>query len=504
MNMRSLKRIVRRYSFFFCLWLGSLALYLCLMNGTAYGQARTFEVRNRASGSYGTLGATPGVVTPVQASSPLNSINGDRLVDPLGQIVDCGGNEFADYTGFTVGLYAAIGNGGEIGAPIALSPTNPPNTIPPLGIAPNISNVNPYSISNTAINGRRGVYNFLLNNSQLTTGSTYILVVNPPANLALGQRRIRIVLGTLNGIILPYTATSVDGRPIGVDGAFSITESVTVNNAAQNVLSLVALQLNAFLSVCESREIQIIKTGDRAAAEPGDIASYRLTIKNLTSTTLINLVIADSLPVGLRYIQNSARAAVNGNPVPVTVKENGINLSFALQAQIPPGNVNALIAYAVTVSPDAVRGTGRNSASASAVRADNNYTVRDGPAIFTMRIRPGIVSDCATLIGRVFVDKNFDGEQQNGEPGIPNAVVFMDDGNRIVTDANGLYSVANVIPGARTLVLDLSSLPGYTLAPNLYFIERNSQSRLVRLSPGSLGRANFAVTPAFKGVGGQQ
>jgi len=102
------------------------------------------------------------------------------------------------------------------------------------------------------------------------------------------------------------------------------------------------------------------------------------------------------------------------------------------------------------------------------------------------------------------VDKNFDGEQQNGEPGIPDAVVFMDDGNRIVTDANGLYSVANVIPGARTLVLDISSLSGYTLAPNLYFIERNSQSRLVRLSPGGLARANFAVTPAFKGVGGQK
>jgi hypothetical protein len=53
-------------------------------------------------------------------------------------------------------------------------------------------------------------------------------------------------------------------------------------------LSLIALQLNSALSVCEAREIQIIKTGDRAAAEPGDIASYRLTIKNLTTTTLIN------------------------------------------------------------------------------------------------------------------------------------------------------------------------------------------------------------------------
>jgi hypothetical protein len=76
----------------------------------------------------------------------------------------------------------------------------------------------------------------------------------------------------------------------------------------------------------------------------------------------------------------------------------------------------------------------------------------------------------------------------------------MDDGNRIVTDANGLYSLSSVLSGSRTLALDLTSVPGYTLAPNLYFIERNSQSRLVRLAPGALGRVNFAVTPAARGI----
>lgn len=74
----------------------------------------------------------------------------------------------------------------------------------------------------------------------------------------------------------------------------------------------------------------------------------------------------------------------------------------------------------------------------------------------------------------------------------------MDDGNRIVTDANGLFSLANVISGDRTGTIDLTSLPGYALAPNLRNIQKNSQSRLVRLSPGGMARMNFAVTPAFK------
>jgi hypothetical protein len=43
--------------------------------------------------------------------------------------------------------------------------------------------------------------------------------------------------------------------------------------------------------------------------------------------------------------------------------------------------------------------------------------------------------------------------------------------------------------------LDLTSVPGYTFAPNQKIKERNSQSRLVRLAPGGLSRMNFAVMP---------
>jgi hypothetical protein len=113
-----------------------------------------------------------------------------------------------------------------------------------------------------------------------------------------------------------------------------------------------------------------------------------------------------------------------------------------------------------------------------------------------VRVNPGLLSDCGTIIGRVFEDKNFDGEQQEGEAGIANAVVILDDGTRITTDVNGLYSVANVLSGARSGVLDLTSVPGYTFAPNQKIKANNSQSRLVRLAPGGLARMNFAVMPA--------
>jgi hypothetical protein len=215
-----------------------------------------------------------------------------------------------------------------------------------------------------------------------------------------------------------------------------------------------------------------------------------------------NPEIRDDLPLGFQYVDGSVRAELGGNAVNVTVERNGRSLTFRPNVALPIAfdNIPLNIVYAAQVTNDAIRGSGINRASISGTRTDNRRIVRTGPVSHLMRIRPGILSDCGTLVGRVFVDKNFDGEQQPGEAGVPNAVIYMDDGNRIVTDANGLYSLSSVLSGSRTLALDLTSVPGYTLAPNLYFIERNSQSRLVRLAPGALGRVNFAVTPAARGI----
>ncbi len=156
------------------------------------------------------------------------------------------------------------------------------------------------------------------------------------------------------------------------------------------------------------------------------------------------------------------------------------------------------IIYAAQLTPDSVKGSGKNLASVVGIRTDNGEQVKDGPAIYGLKIRPGILSDYGTLIGRVFVDKNFDGLQQPGEPGVPNAVIFLQDGNRITTDADGFFSLANVLPGYHVGVLDLTSISGYEIAPNIHFSEGNSSSRMVRLAPGSMAKMNFAVTPTSR------
>ncbi|MEL6461040.1 MAG: hypothetical protein AAFY21_20885 [Cyanobacteria bacterium J06641_2] len=243
--------------------------------------------------------------------------------------------------------------------------------------------------------------------------------------------------------------------------------------------------------------LQITKTANKSAAEPGDTVTYRVAIRNTGSVSATNLTLNDTLPLGLRLAEKSVQGSLNDGTTTTEVtvsttpaQNRTVAINYA--GSIPPQGTLSVV-YAVTVTPDGMRGSGRNLAVATTDSLTSNT------ASHLLRIRPGIISDCGTLIGRVFVDKNFDGEQQPGEPGVPNAVIFMDDGNRILTDANGMYSVANVISGNRTATLDYTSLPGYIQAPNLYKIKNNSQSRLVRLAPGSMGRINFAVTPAFKG-----
>lgn len=269
----------------------------------------------------------------------------------------------------------------------------------------------------------------------------------------------------------------------------SIAKDIT-NTATASGDNFQPVNSNATTLVAGQAILQLIKTADRAAAEPGDTVIYRLALRNTGDASARNITITDTSPLGLRLLPQSVQASVTSPtssskvtlPTPVI---SGRNATFTYPLLNP--NETLTIVYAAVLTPDAIRGDGRNVAQEP----------RSNIASFTLRIRQGILSDCGTIVGRVFVDKNFDGEQQKGEPGVPNAVIYMDDGNRITTDANGLYSLANVIAGNRTATLDLSSLPGYSLAPNSYFIEKNSQSRLVRLAPGGMVRMNFAVTPVY-------
>ena len=430
---------------------------------------------------------------------PPIAIANNELIDPLGQITGCAGELLEDYLGFSVGLYDLDKSDPTESQPSELTPltltelpNDPDNNIPG-GIEPNTQNSNPFFLTNND----EGKYSFLFdeNTDQLDKGRKYILVVNPGKDSIYNQRRVKITVGDRVGRVVDYTATSLDGRPISVqnDSTTVTGEIVLVNDAERMGLNLAVLDLAT--NICDAKEIAITKTGDRASAEPGDIVLYRLAVRNLASGSLTNFQIVDTLPPGFNLMTESIMAEANSTEVAIeTVPSSDRVVNFIANTTLEQGQTLNLV-YAARVTPDAVRGSAENSAIVNAQRTDNNFVVKDGPAIHNLRLEPGIMRDSGTLIGRVFVDKNFDGEQQKGEPGIPNAVIYLENGNRIITDADGLFSVANVLPGYHTGILDLTTIPEYSLAPNLRFSESNSKSRLVKLEPGGLVRMNFGVMP---------
>lgn len=456
------------------------------------------DILNNATASYSTSNGLVSVT-----SNRIVTTIGAELIDPAGNLLGCNGQPLASYAGFSMGLYEPDASGLDLGSLVALTPTSGADSLPP-----NTGNVNPFSFL-----PNEGRYNFLLDSNELLTspvnaglnqtdqGAQYILVIRPPEGSTFGERRVQIeMLGVMtdpiqNEAVLSYEAISLDGQPISVDGATEVTQEVTLRNAAVQSLTFFEFGLNT--AICNKEQIRITKTGDRSAAQPGDVVVYRLNITNLSDVAINSVVATDTLPVGFELISASVSGQAGSNPIAVTAEVDGNRVSFRVSEAIAASQTFDIV-YATRLTTDALRGTGRNSAIVNAQRSDSGYRLQDGPSVHRVTLDPGILSDCGTLIGRVFEDKNFDGEQQSGEAGIPNAVIFLDDGNRIVTDADGLYSVQKMLPGQRTGTLDLSSLPGYTLAPNLHFSERNSVSRLVNLAPGGLVRMNFGVTPTFQ------
>ena len=434
------------------------------------------------------------------------------LVDPRGLVLGCDGTPLPSYQGFRIGLYApdpADPTGAEIKGAVLLTATALPAAPGvPAGVPPNSQNSNPFPLSDSD----KGRFSLLLDSArgQLDAGRVYILVLSPPPGSPYRQRRIRITIGARDSMSVAYTAASLDGMPVnGMGGAQSGTHTMLMTATGTEGPALAALNLT--LSDCEAREVQISKSGDRSTAEPGDTVVYRIVVQNPTALPLTAIQILDTPPLGFDLRADSVRAAAGGKSVPIALSRSGSATVFDLGAfLLPPGQAFTL-AYAAQLTPDALRGDGKNSAvvTADALTVSHGTTMTtplsDGPAVFTLQVRQGLLTDTGTLLGRVWVDRSRDGEQQAGEPGLPGAVVILDDSTRIVADAEGLFSLATVTAGYHTAALDMQSVPGYTLARNHRFKERNSQSRLVHLQPGGMVRLNFGVVPvetqAQKGAG---
>ena len=270
---------------------------------------------------------------------------------------------------------------------------------------------------------------------------------------------------------------------------FSGQEEVTAEDYIQpldlgNNMVLLKGSLSLPVPLVVPKDIKIDKRANRKQASVGDTVVYSVSLENVSSITQKAIGVNDKLPPGFRYVDGSAR--YNGAVIK-PVKISGNSLHFDL-GDMESGAKHQL-QYQLAIGSGVNFGTYTNTAMAVATLATVDLS-DDIPisakSQASVKVVPSALFDLATIIGKVYHDRNGDGQQTKGEEPLPNVRLFTSAGQQIQVDQDGQYHLPNVIPGRMVIRLDETSLPvGASVVGRL--------SKLVDIRPGIPSKVNFGV-----------
>ncbi|MFK0300064.1 SdrD B-like domain-containing protein [Brevundimonas sp. NPDC090276] len=230
--------------------------------------------------------------------------------------------------------------------------------------------------------------------------------------------------------------------------------------------------------------IEVTKTTPMVNVVRGGLVPYVITARNTLAGTLTGLTLTDRVPAGFRYRESSAR--IDG--VAVEPIQNGRLLTWN-DLTFAAGETKRLELILV-VGSGVVEGEHTNVAFAVNPIVDQ---VISNLAEATVRMIPDPDFDCTDILGKVFDDRNGNGVQDDGEPGLPGVRLATARGLLITTDAEGRYHITcPMIPnedrGSNFIVkLDDRTLPtGYRVT--------SGNPETVRLTRGKFARLNFGAS----------
>ena len=227
----------------------------------------------------------------------------------------------------------------------------------------------------------------------------------------------------------------------------------------------------------------------------GEILTYTVTITNRSTDDPVSpLQIDDILPEGFRYLSGTAILDSARIPDPVGYNAGSrMHMRWTLADTLPAGGMLTL-RYRVTVGLSAKMGECKNLASVSG-DIGNGVWIQSDIASAAVIVRAGILDDRGFIFGKVYADQNQNGLHDNGEAGLKGIELILEDGTHVVTDAFGKYSIPNVTHGQHVLRLNENTLPeGVHILDQSAYHMGDAKSILIRLMPGGMAKANFAVT----------
>ena len=228
--------------------------------------------------------------------------------------------------------------------------------------------------------------------------------------------------------------------------------------------------------------LRIAKSVSPVRARRGDTVTFTVSIANSGRFQRGRLRVVDRLPPGLAFREGSLR--VDGLRVPGEVRGATVSVG-PLRV---PARETAVVTFQAGVTAAATPGGLVNRVEL--IDAADGRLIDVATAEVELAAEP--VFDCADVLGRVFEDRNRNGVQDDGEPGLPGARVATVRGLLVTADEFGRFSIPCVALPARAtgenfiLKLDEDSLPRGTLVVT-------ENPRVVRLTPGRIARVNFGV-----------
>ena len=330
----------------------------------------------------------------------------------------------------------------------------------------------------TEVTDGSGFYQF-----QLLPGApagTYSLKIVPPSGYAPGtSTALPPQPGVLNVGAVPnprLISPSTSPPPVGAPAVYFL--AFLLGGGAANVINN-HVPVDPILGGA----LTLSKTSPLVNVARGDLVPYTVTAKNNLAAALANIDVRDQLPPGFKYRLGSA--SVNGLRSEPTARGRVLTwtgLNFA------PGETKTLKLILIV---GAGVGEGEYVNTASALDHLTGSAVSN-VATATVRVVPDPTFDCSDLIGKVFDDKNVNGYQDDGEPGLANVRVATVNGLLVTTDHDGRFHVACAdIPQADhgsnfVMKLDPRSLPsGYRIT--------TENPRDVRLTRGKMTKLNFGA-----------
>jgi uncharacterized repeat protein (TIGR01451 family) len=229
--------------------------------------------------------------------------------------------------------------------------------------------------------------------------------------------------------------------------------------------------------------VSISKVSAKVNVTRGELVPYTIVVSNTLVVPLTDVSIVDDFPAGFKYVPGSARI----NDVPVEPEVNGLQLIWDVNSIDVEATYT--IKLLLVVGAGVQEGDYVNRAHVFSRLTNTNAS---GEASATVRVVPDPTFDCSDVIGKVFDDKNLNGYQDGGEPGIAGARLATTRGLIVTTDAHGRFHVTcAVVPGELRgsnliLKLDERSLPtGFRVTTENPRVQKVTRGKAIRFNFGA-------------------